>query len=413
MYSKSSIALISIGIGLTVTPPVLLMYGLGQFKVSALVGSSLVTSWFGYCTAIVSAIMIGLGPGSGWAADRLYQWVGSRRLCMVIGSVLGAVVLLGFGLSPNLPSLILCWLAIQFFYGLVTTLGFALVAVEVDPQTQGKVYGFIGMAIPLCAICCNVLVLGIFAASSMVTKLLLVAALQGLSIGLMVWLVPERPYQPPAAKLPAKSWHYFYPAFKQFPDFTWLLCSKLCLNTAIAGLKMMPLFYVARLQLNEQQVYELNALTAVGTIFLILASVVSGYLCDRFGHVRRFNILAPIIIALALLEFSISSTTVEVIAASCVMSLGLGVSGAVGNLLVNRVLPSFEQYSKDLSLLNASVYVGATLVGVLAPPLIQWGTLWGTDGYQLFFTLLAGIALLASVFIALIPIRRCEQRRSS
>lgn len=410
MYNKSSIVLISIGIGLTITPPVLLMYGLGQFKVSALVGSELVTSWFGYCTAIVSAIMIGLGPVSGWVADHLYRRFGSRRWCMAIASVLGMMMLLGFALSSNMTSLILCWLAVQFCYGLVMTLGFALVAVEVDLHTQGKVYGFIGVAIPLCAMGSSVLVMGLFAASSMVTKLLLVAALQGISIFLMVWRVPERPYRPQAAVFLVKNWRQYYPPFKQFPDFTWLFCSKLCLNTAIAGLKMMPLFYVARLKLNEQQVYELNALTAIGTLFLILASVVSGYMCDRYGHIRRFNLLAPTIIALALLGFSIADSTIEVIIASCVMSIGLGICGAVGNVLINRVLPSLEQYSKDASLLNASVHVGATFIGLLAPPIILWGAHWGTDGYGFFFVLLSGIALLASLFIFLIPASHCEQR---
>jgi MFS family permease len=408
MQSKKSIALMAMGIGLSITPPVLLMYGLSQFKISFLVGAAAATSWFGYCVAIVSVIMIGMGPGSGWLADHLYRWLGSRRRCMLIGSALGAIALLGFALSPDLPSLILCWLAVQFCYGLVTASGFALVAVEVERQAQGKVYGFIGMAIPLCAMACSVLVMGVFAASSMVTKLLLVAALQGLSVGVIQWQVAERPYQPPVASMMLKTWRQFYPAFKQYPDFTWLLCSRLCLNIAFAGLKMMPLFYVARLHLNEQQVYELNALAAVGTLFLILASLLSGYLCDRFGHVRRLNLLAPAIIALALVGFSVADSTLEVIAASCVMSLGIGVIGAVGNLLVNRVLPSLEHYAKDTSLLNASVHVGATLMGLLAPTLILWGTQWGSDGYGFFFILLAGVALLGSLFIACIPASRCE-----
>jgi MFS family permease len=408
MQNKKSIALIAIGIGLSITPMVLLMYGLSQFKITSLVGAAAATSWFGYCVAIVSALMIGLGPGSGWLADRLYRRVGSRRRCMGIGSALGAIALLGFAVSPDLPSLILCWLAVQFCYGLVTASGFALVAVEVERQAQGKVYGFIGMAIPLCAMASSVLVMGVFAASSMVTKLLLVAVVQGLSVGVIQWRVPERPYQQPVASMMLKTWRHFYPAFKQYPDFTWLLCSRLCLNIAFAGLKMMPLFYVARLHLNEQQVYELNALAAVGTLFLILASVASGYLSDRVGQVRKLNVLAPVIIALALAGFSVADSTVEVIAASCVMSFGIGVIGAAGNLLVNRVLPSLDHYAKDSSLLNASVHVGATLMGLLAPTLILWGTHWGADGYGFFFILLAGVALLASLFIACIPASRCE-----
>jgi MFS family permease len=408
MQNKKSIALMAIGIGLSVTPPILLMYGLSQFKISSLVGAAAATSWFGYCVAIVSTIMIGLGPGSGWLADRLYRRVGSRRRCMGIGSVLGAVVLPAFALSPNLPSLILCWLAVQFCYGLVAASGFALVAVAVDRQTQGKVYGVIGMAIPLCAMLSSVLVMGVFAASPMVTKLLLVAALQGVSIALIVWRVPEHAYQPPSGSILLKTWRHFYPAFKQYPDFTWLLCSKLCLNTAIAGLKMMPLFYVARLHLNEQQVYELNAVTAVGTLFLILASLLSGYLCDRFGYIRRLNLLAPVIIALAFAVFAVADNARDVVIASCVLSFGIGIIGAAGNLLVNRVLPSLEHYAKDASLLNASVHIGATLIGLLAPPLILWGTHWGADGYGFFFVLLAGVALLASLFIACIPASRCE-----
>jgi hypothetical protein len=54
MQNKKSIALMAMGIGLSITPPVLLMYGLSQFKITSLVGVTAATSWFGYCVAIVS-----------------------------------------------------------------------------------------------------------------------------------------------------------------------------------------------------------------------------------------------------------------------------------------------------------------------------------------------------------------------
>ncbi len=68
MHLKIKSKVVLIRIGLTGTPPVLLMHGLGQFKVSALVCRWLASSCFGYFTAVARAIMSGLVPGSGSVA---------------------------------------------------------------------------------------------------------------------------------------------------------------------------------------------------------------------------------------------------------------------------------------------------------------------------------------------------------
>lgn len=394
--------LMAAGIGMTITPMVLLMYGLAQFKIRALVGVSAATTSFSYSSALVSMMMIGLGPLAGWCADTLYQRHGRRKLTLLLGSLLGLLGLLAFALSASLTALTASWLLLQFGYSLAVASCFAWIISVVPPDVQGRCYGIIGMAIPVCAMLSSLLVLGALAASPLWDKLVLLGLLQLLVLAVVCIRLPETAPRPVRASghLASNLGFRHWLAMFQHADFNWLFASKLGLNTLFAGLKMMPLFYVARLHLNEQQVYQLNALMAFGTLFLIVASLVTGYLADRWGHIKEWNIAAALWLSGCIGCYAAVGSTTAVIVLSCLFSFGIGIAGAAGNVLVNRVLSDPKHYGRDTSVLNASVHIGTVFMGIAAPSVIHWGQRWGRgDGYELFFLLLSTVALLSAACV--------------
>lgn len=395
MKQRWFVLALALCIGFSITPPVLLMFGLAQFKIRSLVGADQLLTTFGYSSALVSIVMIGFSPVSGALADRLYRWWGNWQGCLLAASMLGGVALLGLGASQGLAVLLLCWILVLGGYGLVGAACTALIAARVKLAVRGRSYGAVGIAIPLCAMGCSVLIFGVLATSSLLVKLVVLAALQWL-----VCLVTCRVLRThvPALDKAAPAATYAIPArllFRRYPAFCWMFCCKLCVNTAIASLKMMPLFYIARLQLSEAAVYQLNALTAVGTLFLIVTSLATGIVVDRRDIVRLLQGGSCVLIALAMAGYIWADQTWHIVMLSCLTSVALGMGGATGNLLVNRVLPDPGSYVRDISIIQSSAHIGAVLIGLGGPWLVTWSrTTFGGDGFEGFFLLQAVLALL-------------------
>ncbi|MGU5814549.1 MFS transporter [Aeromonas hydrophila] len=399
--------LMAFGIGMSIVPVVLLMHGLVQFKISAVVGSAAATPIFGYTTAVVSLCMMFFGPLGGWLSDRLYRWHPHRRISIVIGSLIGTVGLISFAQSTNIFILQVSWILSSFGYGLSTTTCFAWTANEVDTKDQGKAYGLIGIAVPACAISASIIVLGLLSATPLNIKVTVIALLQLMSVAIICGKLNEvklHTQKDRVTDTPISNIRDTMARVLGSMSFRWLFISKLFQNISISGLKMMPLFYIARLHLNEKQAYELNALAMTGTLFLFVSSFLTGRLADRHGSVKRLNIIAGLILSASIGSYAWIDSAISVVIASCFFSLGLGIFSSVGNLLVNLVLPDHRYYASDLSMLNITINMGAFLAGILAPMVILLGQTWGRgDGYELYFLLLSALALIST--LCLLPIK--------
>ena len=163
-----------IGIGTSIAPLVLLMLGLIQFNIMRLVGPENVTAVFGTVAGIAGLAVVILGPLGGVIADKTTVKMGRRRFWMVAGSIGGAVSMMILTYAPSIPILILGYILVQFFYGMVTLSCYAVVPEQVDPEKFGRISGAFGAAAPLC-IMGGSIVMGIFAAVPVQGKLTAIA----------------------------------------------------------------------------------------------------------------------------------------------------------------------------------------------------------------------------------------------
>lgn len=394
-----------VGVGTSIAPLVLLMFGMIQFNIIRLVGESKVTETFGICAGIASFSLVFLSPLGGYIADRTTVRFGRRRFWMVAGSLAGFACMYLFANSTTITELTITWIGAQFFYGMVSTACYSIVPEQIEKEKFGRVSGFIGAATPACVMIGSLIVMGLYSAIPVQQKILIIATAQIVGGIIAALLVNEKPFRREHAhQAQQKSKNYIYPSFKKFPEFTWGLLTKLFINFTNAGLSMATLFYIARFHMDEKSIFELNALTSSGIILMVSAGIIGGFLSDKVKKQKPFVISAALITGLCMIAFALSHNITFVIVANFIFNFGFGMYNAVDTALVNRILPSAENYAKDISIMNVTTQLASSLVTFAAPAVIALGaSLFGDDGYTFFFLLLAAFSIISAMVVFPIP----------
>ncbi|MBU3099494.1 MULTISPECIES: MFS transporter [Clostridium] len=397
----------TIGVGTSIAPLVLLMFGLIQFNIIRLVGPEKVTVVFGMAAGISSLAIVILGPLGGVIADRTHVKFGRRRFWMIAGSIGGAIAMFALTYASSVPILIGSWCIAQFFYGMVSLSCFAIVPEQVEAEKFGRVSGLIGASAPACVMIGQILI-GVFSSSTVQQKLLAIIIVQLIG-GIIAALIVKDNYFPKQDVKEKKisvieSFKGFYPSFNKHPEFTWALLTKLFINIANAGLTLLTLFYIARFHLGEAKIFQINALTAPSIMLMVVAGILGGFLSDKIRRQKVFVIAAALVTGVCLVAFAFSFNITWVIVANFIFNFGFGMYGAVDNAIVNRILPSKENAGKDISIMNVTTQLASSLVNFVAPMTIALGTkLLGGDGYTFFFLVLAAFSILSALMVIPIP----------
>jgi len=400
-----------LGLGTSVAPLVLLMFGLIQFKIISIVGPERVTEVFGKASGIASMAIIILGPLGGIIADKTNLKFGRRRIWMILGSIGGAVSMYFLIKSDTINILITSWILAQFFYGMVSLSCYSIVPEQVEMTKFGKVSGIFGAAAPA-FIMLGGMVMGVFAKATVSQKLGVITIVQLIS-GIIAALLVNDGYVEIIKKEKQRlnGIKNFYPSFKKYPEYTWALLTKLFVNMSNAGMTMLTLFYIARFHLGESEIFKLNGLTSMGIGVMISAGLVGGFLSDKIKKQKPFVMGAALITGLCLVAFAFSKNISWIIGGNFIFNFGFGLYGAVDNALVNRILPSKETISKDLSIMNVTTNISSSLTNFIAPMIIAFGSkLLKDDGYTFFFLCMASFSILSA--LAVIPIPEIEEEKS-
>ena len=399
-----------LGVGTSIAPLVLLMFGMIQFNIIRLVGESAVTETFGICAGISSFALVVLSPLGGYIADRTYVSMGRRRFWIVVGSLCAFVCMYAFAHAESIPTLAAFWIAAQFFYGMVSTSCFSIVPEQIDQEKFGRVSGLLGAATPVFVMLGSMVVMGYFSEIPVQDKIMMIASVQVVAGVISALLIIEPPFKKPETSLSSEEnkksekKDSFYPSFKKYPEYTLALLTKLFINFTNAGMTMLTLFYIARFSMDEKSIFELNALMSTGIALMVGAGLLGGFLSDKIKKQKPFVILSALVSGACMVAFAFSYNISFIIAANFVFNFGFGMYNAVDNALVNRILPSKENYAKDISIMNVTTQLASSLVNFIAPMLIAFGaSMMGDDGYTFFFLVLAGFSVLSAVVVFPIP----------
>lgn len=405
---KRLVAAAMLGVGTSVAPLVLLMFGIIQFNIIRLVGENQVTAVFGMCAGISSFAIVVLSPLGGYIADRTWVSFGRRRFWIVTGSVLAAICMYFFANAASIAELVITWVLAQVFYGMVTTSCFSVVPEQIDQEKFGRVSGLIGAAAPVFVMLGSMVIMGYFSATSVHDKVLMIAGTQlvgGIIAALMIIEGPSvKPQKESAGPGVQPRKHGFYPSISRYPEYSWALLTKLLINFTNAGLSMTTLFYIARFAMDEKSIFELNALTSTGIALMVASGLIGGYLSDKVRKQKPFVIVAALITGICMIAFAFAHNIILVVIANFIFNFGYGMYNAVDNALINRILPSKEDYAKDISIMNVTTQLSSSLVNFVAPTLIAFGAaFYGDDGYTFFFLVLAAFSILSALAVFPIP----------
>ncbi len=401
-----------IGLGTSIAPLVLLGFGLATFNIIRVVGPQNATAVYGMAGGISGVAIVIMGPLGGIIADKTTLKFGRRRFWMVAGSIGGAISMLTFAYAPNVELLILAYVLVAFFYGMVSLSCYAIVPEQVEPEKFGRVSGLFGAAAPVCTMIGSVLV-GIFAAVPVQEKLVVLTVVQLVGGIAAALILKDNQFKGNTdAKKSEGIFHNFYPSIRKHPEFTWALLTRLFINVTNAGLNVLALFYIARFHLGEVQISQIMGLQAPAIIIMVVAGIFGGFISDKIKKQKIFVMLAALVTGICMLVFAFAPSVTVVIIGNFAFNFGFGMYTAVDNALVNRILPSKEDAGKHLSLMNATTNLSSAVVTGLTPILIGLGAkMMGGDGFTFLFLVLTASAVISA--IAVMPIPEVSQDKES
>jgi MFS family permease len=197
------------------------------------------------------------------------------------------------------------------------------------------------------------------------------------------------------ARLDRLAWGRFHTLVIAALGITWVLDGlEVTLAGSISGaLKASPL-----LQLNDAQIGLAASLYLVGAV---VGSIFFGWLADRFGRRRLFNItLGVYLLATAATAFS----TNFVFFAVCRLLTGAGIGGEYSaiNSAIQELIPARYRGRTDL-LVNGSFWIGAAIGAGGAVVLLQPGLLPPDMGWRFAFGIGALLGLIILYLRQFIP----------
>ena len=194
MISNNNIYFISflmLGIATSITPSIVLIYGIGQFNIIRLVGEGSVTQEFSVALGIVSLAVVFLNPVGGYICDNTRLSFGKRRFWIITGSILGYLNMLWFAFSSNMFELAFSWVFVIFSYSLVLLSYQALIPEKINPKNFGKVSGLISSVSPLILMLICIIVMGLFSSIDLKYKIIFISSIQLISNLIIAWFIGD------------------------------------------------------------------------------------------------------------------------------------------------------------------------------------------------------------------------------
>ena len=336
-------------------------------------------------------------PIAGQISDRTRSRFGRRAPWMLLGALAGGLALVGLAFAGSLAGVVLAWTLVQICYNSAQGPLSAVLPDRVPLSRRGLFAALSGIGLMVGAI--GGQVVGSLFFNSLTAGYITFAVVALAMMALFNLFNPDYPstkLQPEPFKLGDFLRTFWVNPIKH-PDFFWAFTGRLLLYTgyfAVTGYQLFLLTDYFGVQNPETVIPLLGLISLAG---ILISTVVSGPLSDRFGRRKPFVFASAAVTGLALvLPWMWPDLTAWMIM-TFLAGLGFGMFQAVDTALISEVLPSAKSFAKDLGVVN----IAATLPQTLAPGVA--GAIVLAFGYAGLFPV--GIALSLLGAFAVWPIR--------
>jgi len=325
--------------------------------------------------AITSVFSTLTTPIAGALSDRTRTKWGKRSPWIAIGSLVGSFCLFGVSWMTSFWSLMVLWVMATVAYNSMQPAMTTVIADRFQPETRGVVSGIVGAGMTA-GLTAGTVLAGYLAGAQVLAYGLFAMAIAASSLA---FVVINR--EPANAAQPARrfSWIAFAKGFwinpREHPDFAWAFAGRFTIYMGYQAVAAYML-YILRdyIGLSDAQSNITIANLAILTLVcLLISSLVSGYLSDKFQRRKPFVILSSLIMGAAMVAPLVMPTMQGMWIYAGVIGVGYGMFMSIDMALMTQVLPKSAEgdEGKDLGVLTTAVNIPQILSPVMAAILLN------------------------------------------
>ena len=342
---------------------------------------------------------------AGAVSDRTTSRFGRRRPWMVVGALSTVASYFLIMMAQSTAQLMAGIVCFQLAFNMLFSALLAVLPDRVPDAQKGRVAAFLSLGHPIGAMAGVILVGGLLVSEAsryLAIGLVLLVAIAPFALGL------NDPPLPPGER-PPFTWRGFLSGFwidpRAHPDFALAWVSRFMVLVAITLTQCYMLFYLqdalhySDLFPGRRAEQGMALLTTVATCANVACGMLGGMLSDRLKRRKLFAAGAALVLAGAMVVFSLVPSWPVVVIGFVIFGCAVGCYYAVDIALVSQVLPSQKDAGKDLGVIN----LANTVPQALAPMLALWFLGPSHVNYHALYLVAAGLA--AAGGLAILPIR--------
>jgi MFS family permease len=355
-------------------------------------------------------------PFVGAISDRSRFRMGRRRPFILVGTVINCLALLGMAYFDSFSLYVLAFLFVEFGNNLAVAAYSALIPDTVPHGQRGLASGYMNLMVMLGTIA-GVVAAGILTARAVVLLYWLLIAILLVAMLITVFTVEEEPVLEAEPLDPGPLLRGLWINPRDQPDFAWLFLSRLLVMMGRYVVQEFLQYYLKDVIGPPFRVFGTAvASSAEGAVSLVVlmimvgatvSSIVAGALSDRLGRKRLIYLSGGLMIvpgALLIVSNNFTMATLLGIA----FGLGFGTFASADWALATDVLPSADEYAKDMGVWHIATVLPQVVAVPIAGPILdvfnRLGPAWGYPslGYTVIFSMsmtcvMVGIALVSRI----------------
>ena len=387
-------------------------------QIKAAVGDANKGVALGVALGIGAFISMLAAPAFGALSDRIKLPGGRRKPWVIIGTVGNVIGLFGlaFLLQPDDPNSIVWWIFafgfVELFNNIATAPYAALIPDLVPVDQRGSASGWMGMMTVLGTFIGGVI--GFLPLGGIVNDYFMVMAVMLIGMLVTIFYVKE----PEVITIRPFSWDDFLRGlispFKS-SDFTWVFMTRLLVTMGIFTVQEFLQYYMGDV-LGAPFVLPLVGKVAdtpesAVSLFLILllvgaiiSTLVAGVLSDRHGR-KIMVYLSGALMGVVCLTFVFFHSFTLAVGMGVIFGLGYGAYESVDWALASDVLPSIDDYAKDMGVWHVAMVLPQVIATPIAGFLLDKFQVVGKEqnianlGYTVIFLLAVVYFALGTVFV--------------
>src|SRR6266567_1762585 len=333
-------------------------------------------------------------PIAGALSDRTTSRLGRRRPWFIAGTLLSMAALALMANASSFIALVLCWAIFHVAANAILAALSAVVPDQVPVRPRATVSAFVSLSLPLGAVIGALLVTRVVN-STQLSYFVFIGILL-VVMALLVLLIHDKPLPKDAA--PRFHLGTFLAAFwvnpVKYPDFGWAWLTRFLVYLSYFIALGYLLYFLQDAVHYQKAAQGVTTFQIILTGTLLIASVLSGMLSDKFGRRKVFVMGASLVIALSFLILAFWQTWTGVQLAAAVLGIGFGAYLGVDIALITQVLPSANARGKDLGVINIANALPQVVGSATAALVITV-----SHSYTILFVLAALLASLGAVLI--------------